>query len=288
MQSKIPFLPPDWTVARGAKYVTRLTVFVLFPGLHQISCGRKIFGGLLFSLYFFSLFYINFHPANDAYYYPIWYPKAYELVEIANWVSLALLAIDFKGMERRLLTKMHILLIVCMALVSTIPFSSRHRTLNLFVEELGNVCPAFCRYDIVEFDYAWPPKKKLAIGEYFISSTPNHKPEVGKVLANSPERDCAKGGPVFRYLPSYNYYCRHVGTGYDYMQYLVLRSWHPMNDALIDKDISTMNEGGINGINPRKIGNLRQYYFLNNTVTNFIGNTLVKIYEWTGINLFTR
>ena len=288
IQSKIPFLPPDWTVARGVKYVTRLTVFILFPGLHQISIGRKIFGGLLFALYFISLFSINFHPSNYANDHLLWYPKAYELVDIAIWVSLALLAIDFKGIERRLLTKTHLVLIVSIALVSSVPFSSRHRVLNLFVEEVGNVCPAFCRYDIVEFDPAWPPKKKLAIGEYFISEDTNFKPQVGKVLANSPEHDCARGGPVFRYLPAKNNYCWEMEPGYYQMPYLVQSSWQPMNDVIIDRYISTINENGIRGVNPSRIGNLRQYYFMNDTVTDLIGSTLVKIYEWTGINLFAR
>ncbi len=44
-QTKIPYLPPDWTVARGFKYTAKLGVFILVPGLHQIACKRRILGG---------------------------------------------------------------------------------------------------------------------------------------------------------------------------------------------------------------------------------------------------
>jgi hypothetical protein len=286
MQSKIPFLPPDWTVVRGAKYVTRLTVFILFPGLHQISSGRKVFGGLLFALYFFANFYVQFHPWNDTESYTIWHLTANELINVARYVTWGMLVIDFRGIERRLLSTSHLLLITSFALLMTIADFHNHGPLNLYVEKVGNVCPTYCRYDIVEFDWALGPKQNLAIGKYFVMHDHKLRLHVAKVLANSPERDCAKNGPVFQYLPAYNKYCRHVGSGYDYMKYLVQSSWHPMDDALIDKDISAINEVGIHGINPRKIGNLRQYYFLNDTMTDFIGNTLITIYEWTGINFF--
>ena len=46
-QTRIPYLPPDWTVARVAKYAAKLGVFILVPGLHQIACKRRILGGCL-------------------------------------------------------------------------------------------------------------------------------------------------------------------------------------------------------------------------------------------------
>ena len=40
------------------------------------------------------------------------------------------------------------------------------------------------------------------------------------------------------------------------------------------------------GIRPKKIGNTREYFFLSDNFTEFVGRVLLITYEWTGLNLF--
>jgi hypothetical protein len=40
------------------------------------------------------------------------------------------------------------------------------------------------------------------------------------------------------------------------------------------------------GINPRKIGNIREYFIYSDRVTTAFGHILLIVYEMTGLNLF--
>ena len=61
-RTRIPYLPPDWTVGRGAKYAAKLAAFIVVPGLHQITCNRRILGSLLFGIYFVAELVVTNRP----------------------------------------------------------------------------------------------------------------------------------------------------------------------------------------------------------------------------------
>ena len=45
MHAKLPFAPQDWSVLRSGKYLAKLALFIIVPGLHQIACKRWLLRG---------------------------------------------------------------------------------------------------------------------------------------------------------------------------------------------------------------------------------------------------
>ena len=121
-QAKIPYLPPEWTLARAAKYAAKLGVFILVPGLHQIACKRWILGSLLLILYVVSEFVGLNSPFEIMYVDLTPYSLFDNLSEVAQNISWLLLAFDLKNLERRYLTPGHLLPAACVAVLSYMPF----------------------------------------------------------------------------------------------------------------------------------------------------------------------
>ena len=282
----------EWTVARGVKYVLKLTAFVFVPGLHQIAIGRRVFGSLLFALYFLSVFYMHFHPWNMTHFEDLlWHDKAQLLEYIARYLSWFLLAIDIRKVDNRSFKPAFCILVVCAGSFLFSGYFPMPRNLYLFVETQNDACPAFCKNDIILFDSRWGKQKSIAEGDYFIIGNKQSEYHVARILAGPPEIACKEKGVVSRYLPNKNSFCMKLSEkidNRDYLyDYLVLGDGWNIQHVLEDGGkLTLINEDDIWGVNPRKIGNLEQYKLLNKPVTLAVGQTLLKIYEWTGINLF--
>jgi len=113
--AKIPYLPPDWTVARGARYAAKLGVFMLVPGLHQIACRRWILGGLLMALYFAANFTLKNIPWDYADAGTSKFILAGHFSDISLYISWILLAVDFRNIEGRKLKINVFLVMSCVA-----------------------------------------------------------------------------------------------------------------------------------------------------------------------------
>jgi hypothetical protein len=286
MQSKIPYLPPDWTVARGAKYIARLAAFIFMPGLHQIACKRWIFGCLLMALYFISHFLGTYQPANLADMNQISYDTFKTCWKIAQVITWLLLILDLKNLEKYKLTFVSLLPLSGFAVMFCSSFYS-YPTMLVYVEQSNELCPQFCKYDIIQFDYAYLDEPDILIGDYVIVHVRQGR-HIARTLTNSPEVACAKGGVASQYLRDGNKYCTFLSLNQYRYNYLMLGHGYPADEVNVigDREIFMVNRLGIKGIRPFKVGNTHEYFFISNGITDIVGQTLLTIYTWTGVNLF--
>jgi hypothetical protein len=292
LQSKLPFMSPNWTMARGLKYVARLGIFVIVPGLHQITCNRRILGGLIMVLYFGAEFTSSNLPYRPSYYYH-GYPHmlAMYLAEYIRYFVFVLLVLDLKQLENRKLNFDLFLMGACAVGIYFVPFH-HPGVQTVFVESKNTVCPAFCKDDIIEFDYRsfedlWNYQKEtvVPVGDYVAINVFDRNPYTTIVLAD-PDDVCS--GLARRILPLKDrwYYCADEYDNTPPYPYLVLGGAKPEYRGYNGQDISMVGPSEMSGINPRKIGNIREYFIYSDHVTVVVGHVLLVVYEMTGLNLF--
>jgi len=286
MHSKIPFLPPDWTVARGAKYVTRLVVFVIVPGLHQIVSKRRLFGGLLLAVYFAAEFVtikLPYDLSIDTYPIQDFAIQIALLVQLVSWI---LLALDFKNLENRKPRISLFLIAVCALGLYSIPYHNPGNS-KLLVQDNNILCPVFCLHDIIEYDHRRLDINIVSVGDYVLMDRVKPHPYISKILA-MPSKDLCEDDGHLKFIQANDKFAclpNSDRSGYFY-PHLVWGGLDAKFVGLEGKDVSTVLDGDIHGINPRKIGNIREYNFLSDEITEMIGRFLVAIYEMTGLNLF--
>ena len=286
MQSKIPLLPPDWTVARGVKYVTRLAIFIIVPGLHQIASKRRLFGGLLLAGYFAAEFVtINLPYDLSKETYPV-QDFAILIAKLVQHVSWILLALDIRNLKNRKPEINPFLIAVCAFGLYSIPYHNPGNS-RLLVHDNNNLCPVFCLNDIIEYDHRTLDTDIVSVGDYVLMDRVYPHPYISKILAMPSKDLCEDDGHLKFIQANDKFTClpNSDRSGYFY-PHLVWGGLDAKFVGLEGKDVSTVLDGDIHGINPRKIGNIREYNFLSDEITEMIGRFLVAIYEMTGLNLF--
>jgi hypothetical protein len=283
-QAKIPYLPPEWTVAHSVKYAAKLAVFILVPGLHQIACKRRILGGLIFILYVGTEFILSNKPVEVAYDYFLPRSFYHALSDVAQYAAWALLAIDLKRVDSRNFRLGYLLGLVCVFCPQFLPF--HHQGLQfIFVEQSNQACPAFCKYDVIEYEYFLRQKHITKVGDYVVVTTYRAPTFVTKVLAE--QKECTPDGRVPPYLMRGNaWFCRKSPWGDILYQYLIVSGPVPLYQIDENKSLSRISDLVGNGIKPRKIGNTHEYFLFTDGITDAVGNALLVLYKWTGINLF--
>jgi hypothetical protein len=286
MQTKIPFLPSDWTVARGGKYAIKLGVFILVPGLHQIACNRRILGWLLFVGYLVAKFVIANQPyfALDGSQYQTGpYYKLLDIVQIFSWT---LLALDIKYLETRNLTFRFLLPIVCFFTFQFMPFHS-DRLLSIYVEQENYTCPAFCEFDLIKFESAMSDRDKHSVGDFIVIPLGGRRYYVSRILAGPAKKKEPCPDDYFNWIEPRkpDFLCPQGDGGATY-DFLIMGGPEPQLKMLDGEEYSLISKFIIGGFKPEKIGNLKEYYFWSDEVTNWLGYALLEIYLWTRINLF--
>jgi hypothetical protein len=286
MRSRIPFLPPDWTVGRGVKYLVRLAVFVIVPGLHQIVSNRRLFGGLLLTSYFAAEFVtINLpydlstetHPVQD---FAILIAI---LVQLASWI---LLALDLGNLENRKPGINLFLIVVCALGLYSVPYHNPGNS-RLLVLDNNELCPEFCVHDIIEYDHRILGTDIVSVGDYVLMDRVYPHPYLSKILALPSKDLCENDGHLKIIQVNDKFSCLPNSDRSEYFYpHLV---WGGLEARFVDlngKDVSAVLEGNIQGINPRKIGNIREYKFLSDGIAETFGRLLMATYEMTGLNMF--
>jgi len=288
-QTKTPYLPPDWTVARGLKYAAKLGVFVLVPGLHQIACKRRILGGLILFIFVASNFIFLNQPSESKFLdflSPTSIMNFSSATQYATWI---LLSIDLNNLESRRLKPGHIIPLAFFFSVHLMPFTD-HRITYVHIEQKNTVCPVFCKFDIVKWDFRNPYVEKISEGDYVVMGHFGSSAYATRLLA----------GPIENYLPGTP---REVCSKYRLKSQLpqdlcedfldtargsfIIRGGPKPEFKLGDGREGTMILGQeVMGFRPRKIGNLHDYFIFSDEVTEFVGTTLLTVYKWTGLNLF--
>jgi len=283
-QAKIPYLPPDWTVARGVHYAAKIAVFIIVPGLHQIASKRWIFGGLLMALYFAAEFTWTNIPWDYADAGTSKFVLAGHFSDISLYISWILLAFDFRNIEGRRLKINFFLVLSCLAGLYFAPYSEA-RTLNIYIESDDFACPAFCKYDIVEYTLRYLPEHKFSVGDYIIIEEPLGSLYVAKLMLDSPEDACATDSRTILHLPVRNRYCFNV-EGLYMAKYLALIGPHQREKYREVNEYTLLGLHNIRGVELKKIGNTHEYFVLSDGLTDFVGHALLFVFKITGVNLF--
>jgi hypothetical protein len=283
-QTKIPYLPPDWTIARGVRYAAKLGVFILVPGLHQIACRRWMFGGLLMALYFAAEFTWTNIPWDYADAGTSKFVLAGHFSDISLYISWILLAVDFRNIEGRKLKINFFLVLSCATGLYFAP-DAKVGTLNIYIENDDFACPAWCKYDIVEYELRYLPKHKFSVGDYVIVEEPMRSLYVAKMMLDSPEEACAADSRTILRLPARNRYCFNVDGWYMY-KYLALIGPHQGKKYRDLNGFTPLSILNIRGVELKKIGNTHEYFVLSDGLTDIVGHAMLFVYKITGINLF--
>jgi len=295
-KSRIPYLPPDWTVARGVRYAAKLCVFMLVPGLHQIACKRWIFGGLLMALYFAAEFNLSNVPFNFS-------DSGFTIGELAGFFSdlslyscWVLLALDARKLELRKLSSGPLLIISCAAGLYFVP-DHNPGTLNIQIVEHDFACPTWCMHDIVEYRMYDDRVHKLSAGDHVVLGNYFDYMYVAELLiAGSPEEACSEDGLATRLFPAGNRFCQKIlVNGYLY-KVVALGGHAPEYTTIGDPPSELTTVGGrkvtiytnsqVFGVELKKVGNTRQYFVFTDSITDIVGRALMSIYEVTDVNLF--
>ena len=295
MRPKLPLLPPDWTVGRGLMYAARLGLFVLVPGLHQIASKRWLFGGLLLVMYFAAEFTKTHLPFDYTEEFDRWTNLSWNMSEVIRYMAWLLLALDIRKLETRKVTRKHFLVLACAAGIFFIPAHPGHPA-EIYVEQANYVCPEFCKYDIIQYkrlDHPFGDPTSDLEGKYVVIGDVGDPRYTTKLLSGSLEKEeidsvkkgCRKYREETESQRFWRESCEYELT--DFLnKYLIAGGPNPVFKNRKGEHFSFIWKIGINGINPERIGNIREYFVFNEEVTDFVGNALLTVYKWTGINLF--
>ena len=275
----------DWTVVRGIKYVVRLALFIVVPGLHQIACRRAFLGWLILGVYLVASFvYSNlpWDPRNDFLVHAL-IERINEYILFAVWL---LLALDIRNLDKRRIPNKRILLLPCLAAIYFIP-TYDSGFLDILVENKNNLCPEICKNDVVEFDHVDYDADKPKSGDLVVMDVHRPNPYLTKVLETPSAELCANNKREPKYLPADQLICLNdPETGEYYYPYLILGGPAPELTNLEGDRISITNIANITGVRVRKTGHLGSSGTENTGFQEFMGTLQLTVYKMTGIKLF--
>ncbi|MBT4964897.1 MAG: hypothetical protein HOM79_01680, partial [Alphaproteobacteria bacterium] len=91
----------------------------------------------------------------------------------------------------------------------------------------------------------------------------------------------------------YNWFAPHSpeflcpqGEGYNTGLYTIIGGPDTNSDMPVEIGINLVDKQEVSGLNPRKIGNIRQFDYGCDAITLFVGHMILRIYKWTGVNFF--
>jgi hypothetical protein len=284
--SKMPFLPSDWTIARTSKYVIRLVLFIIVPGLHQIDSGRRILGALLMALYFVSEYVLSYMPYDLSTYTNLPQEVAGNLSLCSLFVAWFLLVFDLRTVEQLNLRPGVLLVLVSLAGLFFVP-SRDAGNLDLFIQSNDLLCPQFCQNDVIEYDPIDFKNDKISAGDYVLVDRARPNTYITKVVSLPSKKICEGHGKLSLFVPTYKFFCIK-GDGGDYIYpHVVLGGPNPQLKSIDGRDVSMISDSDIHGVKLRKIGNLRGTYLINDNITNLTGRIMYYVYLFTGVSLFS-
>ena len=289
-QAKIPYLPPDWTLARAAKYAAKLGVFILVPGLHQIACKRRILGGLLLVLYFAAEFSYEQNPFDSSMEYFTISKSSWKISESLQFIAWLLLALDLRNLEDRKLKLNLFFVLFCVIGIYYGPYHyivpyKWFNVVNVHVVQESYVCPVYCKYDIVEYKISLSKRQEIVAGDHILAEYLHGRRYLTKVLVDSPDETCTENPRTHLNLPVDNYYCQN-DLGPRRNEFMILGGPEPDYKTADGRDVSVTSRFAVVGVDLKIIGNTREYIVFSDGITDIVGNALLVVYKWTGFNLF--
>jgi hypothetical protein len=283
MHAKLPFAPQDWSVLRSGKYLAKLALFIIVPGLHQIACKRWVLGGLVFAIYVVSMFAISNTPFEFGVMRPstLWARYTSSISLVLSW---ALLALDFRHLKIRSLKFGYAAPLAIVILLQFLPL--HHRSI-LFIHVVKNnsICEKFCENDVVTYNLHDGDNEKISIGQFILVPSHTKSRYLAKVVMNRTAERCSSHFPLNDTIGIDAYRCIDGIKRYEY-DFLVLGGPEPGYTTSEGVKLTPISNVGLIGINLKKIGNTRAYSVASENVSDLIGNALLTVFKWTGLNLF--
>jgi hypothetical protein len=204
------------------------------------------------------------------------------VVKITIAFSWFLLIFDLKNILNRKIS----LKLTCSAIfIFCFYYSSSNPpdTIDFFVAQENNVCPAFCKYDIVQYDLRDLEIKPVSVGDIVVVFTSGSLPYLGKVLANSEERRCEDGRLPALFAPGKNPICKTDPDLWE-DELIVVGGPDPGYKTADGTDVTLIPKTYVWGVRPEKIGNTHKHFILSDAITDIAGIAMLTVYKWTGIN----
>ena len=130
------------------RFLTKLFVFLMVPGLHLFSIGKRIIGSV-FVILFLTTLIVPFSPQLESAwlnYLTAIYPIVTGL--IVSIVVLVFIVVDLPNIGRRSISQVGLLVFVLsIALFITVPEPGR----NIALSNADHMCPEICYGDVVVF-----------------------------------------------------------------------------------------------------------------------------------------
>ena len=285
LNSKMSLLPPDWTIARTGKYATRLVLFIIVPGLHQIAVGRRTLGALLMALYFVAEYVDSYMPYDLSTYPNLPQEIAVNISFCSLFVTWFLLVFDLRTVEQVNLRSGVFLVLVSLAGLFFIP-SRDAGNLDLFIQNNDLLCPQFCQYDVIEYDPRDFKNDKISTSDYVLVDRARPSTYITKIVYQPSKDICEGDRKLSLFVPAYRFFCIKGEEGDYYYPDVVLGGPDPRLKTIDGQHVSMISESDIHGVKLRKIGNLRGAYLINDNITNLTGQIMYYIYLFTGVSLF--
>ena len=283
LSQKTQLVLQDWSIGRAIAWLAKLGIFVLVPGLHQIACKRYVLGALLLGYFLVGKFLGTSTPISGMSYIPFvfWYQQ--EIWNAAQLYAWILLLFDLRNIENRGLSRWFFIPVPVAILVYFLPFHDRQLP-DYFIEPYGFTCPEFCKNDIVMYGYRDFKDGMLPLNQPVVLYNYRDKEfYVSHFVAGPTKEACA--GDILKnlHLKSSDPYCKDA--------YLPLSQSHlvkgPVADVVSEgsEEYSMVGRNNYFGGSPRRVGNTHKYFVISEEITGLIGNALLTIYEWTGLDL---
>jgi hypothetical protein len=292
LNKKLPLAANDWTVERGLKHILKLATFVLVPGLHQFTRNRRVLGLLIWFVYIYSVFGLRsmpFEPILSGFQahfsrFPLYLAPA---VLVYAWL---LLLVDQQNLEKRRLRFWHIVPLVFSVMAYFAPFHDEQVS-RLYVVQQDDHCPVFCKNDVIEYQNFHRGTHKVSAGDYMIVrhlQTSRYSPSahyLAKMLVVSPKAACGADGRTEWLLPEGNEFCHELWENKYYFDYLVQGGPKPDFRGPEGEPVTMVEFYMPQAYRVRKIGTTHRHTILTDQIMDVVGNSLLIIYKWTGINL---
>ncbi len=240
-------------------------------------------GGLLFTLYAVSSFVITNEPIESGgrYSIAVW---PHITIDVAQYFSWFLLGIDIGRHESRKLKFGYVFPAACIVLLHFLPLRE-HGDSHLHVVESNHSCEVFCKHDIVTFEGLYGKYDTVSIGDLILVRITRRHFYPAKVVMVRTREPCLTDFPLDMGAKLDFYSCDNRIRNYFY-DFLVEGGPEKTYVTPGGRSLTPLHSFYVEGIHLKKIGNTHDYFFLTEQMTDFVGNALLAIYEWTGINLF--
>ena len=278
-------LVPGWPMRRIVVYMLKLGIFACVPGLYLSARSRYLPGVIFLTLFAVSSFVVSNGPPEFAHTHEsfrFWSLRLAKFTQIMSWLYLAY---DLRCLEQTSLKLWHCLPLLLILFLQQMPLHDFRGT-QFFVQQGNDACPAICAGDAFEWVQYDRRYYDLKVGEHVvIQNERGDRPYGSKIYAVPTEIECPLVSESTLNPEFEKFFCYAHRRKSDYL-FVIFGGQGSQSKEIDGQIFSIVQSEKIKGVQPKKIGNVREHFFLSNKISKIVGRAYLLIYKWTGINLF--